>query len=221
MSCDRVGLQYSGAFRCLEQLTASENEAFGCVSLEHELYSTETSQESLSSRYMQHPALLDGCLQGIAALLPPFEWTLVADIVAGYQVHPQNLAESDARGPLHFMHVWYRPRTRRHTSFGRHRSVQQSTAHCPYQQIEVTQLAMSFATRPELDEITDIDGCSTDDAHWFHVEDWVPRVRVVEHRRLADLSADRLGSQLKRARVEDPLLAANRIDFGRGEVSTS
>jgi acyl transferase domain-containing protein/acyl-CoA synthetase (AMP-forming)/AMP-acid ligase II/NADPH:quinone reductase-like Zn-dependent oxidoreductase/acyl carrier protein/SAM-dependent methyltransferase len=70
--CSAVGLDYRGAFRCVESLWATDSDAWGEIAL------SEAAADVVAEhpRYVFHPAILDGCLQVIGAIggLPPGLW---------------------------------------------------------------------------------------------------------------------------------------------------
>jgi acyl transferase domain-containing protein/acyl-CoA synthetase (AMP-forming)/AMP-acid ligase II/acyl carrier protein len=61
--CQQAGLDYTGLFRGLRTLQATDDVAWGEVHL--------PEQRDSEEQYRLHPALLDACLQCVAPLLPP------------------------------------------------------------------------------------------------------------------------------------------------------
>ncbi len=88
--CAQVGLCYSGVFRCLTSLDVSPLGAEGAVSL---------PLESDSLGYEIHPALLDGCFQGIAGLMSDQQELWLPVSIGRYEVLSSSL---DSSQPLRF-----------------------------------------------------------------------------------------------------------------------
>lgn len=88
--CDNVGLRYSGVFRCLTSLSVSSSGADGEVVIPAEID---------QSAYEFHPALLDGCFQGIAGLMsdPRELWLPVS--IGRYEILSASLTSGE---PLRF-----------------------------------------------------------------------------------------------------------------------
>ncbi|HBJ36747.1 MAG TPA: hypothetical protein DDZ51_18725, partial [Planctomycetaceae bacterium] len=88
--CNKVGLRYSGVFRCLTSLGVSQSGAHGAVSL---------PLESDNLGYEIHPALLDGCFQGIAGLMSDHDELWLPVSIGRYEVFSSSL---DSAQPLRF-----------------------------------------------------------------------------------------------------------------------
>ena len=88
--CDKVGLRYSGVFRCLKRLSVTQSGATGEVML---------PVETDDAAYELHPALLDGCFQGIAGLMSDHNELWLPVSIGRYEILSTSFASAQ---PLRF-----------------------------------------------------------------------------------------------------------------------
>jgi len=81
---DRVGLRYTGVFHCLSELQVASGCVRGTVAID---------PTAAPSPYQLHPALLDGCLQAIAAFMTDQDELWLPISVDAYQVASDSLVD--------------------------------------------------------------------------------------------------------------------------------
>jgi len=95
--CESIGLEYTGAFQSLREIWTFDSTAFGTVEITRHI---EESAEALN--YLLHPALLDGCLQSICALVEEKNSLWLPVSVQRYQYCMDVGKSGNCRGPLKF-----------------------------------------------------------------------------------------------------------------------
>ncbi len=213
--CNQVGLQYKDAFRSLTHLQASGPHAYGTVALydtSDAVQATPVNAQPLQagsrSPYLIHPALLDGCLQSIAALLPPSSGLWLPTAVASYQVYRDQSTDQSCSGPLHFItklsayadiadspDTLSTPTDQTLIDIEIYNAQKQLVASII--QLEITQVKHARSRVPGTALTGGLGGADVPPAILCHVEDWVPAIRKTERAPLDSITAVQLGDELR------------------------